>query len=44
MLLRGESEGMYLSLMVSCMAYWMPSPQQSKDFGRATRISAISDV
>ena len=44
MLLRGESEAMYLSLMSACMTYWMTSPQQSKDFGRATRISAISDV
>jgi hypothetical protein len=42
MLLRGESEAMYLSLMSACMTYWMTSPQQSKDFGRATVIGSES--
>ena len=44
MLLRGESEAMYLSLMSACMTYWMTSPQQSKDFGRATVIGPESDT
>jgi hypothetical protein len=42
MLLRGESEAMYLSLMSACMTYWMTSPQQSKDFGRATVVGPES--